>query len=370
MPVYWSILIVTSIIGVFSYTIGKNYIMIEGDKRYKTGVGFAVVAIAYIVFFVGLRDSVLDTYYYVGSFKTIPINWKDMIVYAVSKDSGQGFYFLEGVFKILISKNHYTWLTFVAAISCIGLFKILYKYSIDFPLTMYLFIAGTNFTWLLNGVRQFLVVCLLFAFSDWLIEKKKIRYIILALILSTVHASALFVIPVCLFVSAEKIFGKRMMLFALATVIGVGFSENIFSFIDTALGQEYSLALDNGAGSGIMRLVVAIVPLCIVLVAYRYVKANATPSIILAINMSFIGSCFYLASTFTNGILVGRMPIYFTVYNLYLIPWLIRKCFNKKSSRIVYILCVILYLYFFYYQMHVAWGGLEYVSEILNLSYY
>lgn len=98
-------------------------------------------------------------------------------------------------------------------------------------------------------------------------------------------------------------------------------------------------------------------------------EKKANKSIKLAINMSFVGVCFYFASTFTDGILIGRMPIYFTVYNLYLLPWLIHNCFEIRSRKIVWLGCACAYGLYFYYQMEVAWGGLMYVSDILHINF-
>ena len=85
--------------------------------------------------------------------------------------------------------------------------------------------------------------------------------------------------------------------------------------------------------------------------------------------MNLVGICFYFAATFTNGVLVGRMPIYFTVYGLYLLPWVIRNCFTKRSRKVVWVLCAISYFICFYYQMCIAWDGLMYVSKFLKLEF-
>lgn len=369
MPIYWSMLIVTLVTSVLSYGTKKKTIMQEGNIVKKTQVGFAIFTFAFIVFFIGLRDDVLDTYWYIASFKATPTNIHGILLYAQRQKSGLLFFIIQGLFKLLVSDNYYIWLLFIASVSCICLGKILYKYSIDFPLTAYLFVAEGSFTWLLNGVRQFIVVCFLFAFTDWLIEGKKSRYILLAIILTFVHTSAVFLVPVCLFVSSKKILGKKMIWFAVITVIATYFSERVIGVISNGLGRDYSIALASGTGSNVLRLLVACVPIIITLISLKLVEKKAPPSIILAINMSFIGDCFYLSSTFSNGILVGRMPIYFTIYNLYLLPWLIKKCFTKDSSKLLYFLCVCFYCIYFYYQMHIAWDGLIYESEILNLYF-
>lgn len=371
MPIYWSMLLVTVVLGLFCYVTPQKKMTIEGCEANRVNIAFVFVIVAYIVFFLGFRDKVLDTGTYIASFNALPDNFKDFLLYLSDVDSDIGFYLLAGLFKVFISQEHYAWLFFLALVSCVCVFRTLYKYSVDFPLTAYLFIATTTFTWILNGSRQFLVVSILFGFVDWLIERKKLKYIFLILILTTIHSSAIFMVVIVLFVSSEEIFGKRMLLFMILTVIGTYYSENIFEFLRTASDSlDYSETLGMGGGSNVIRLLEASIPVLIVLLNLENVKKIAPRSIKLAINMSLIGNCFYFTSTFTNGILIGRMPIYFTIYNLFLLPWVIRNCFTRESKKIVGVSCVVCYLAYFYYQMCITWDGLMYVSDILNLRYY
>ncbi|WP_195637160.1 EpsG family protein [Enterocloster bolteae] len=369
MPVYWSMLAVTSFLGIIS--LYRDRVKIDGiyGIEYKTNYMYAFLSFAYIVFFCSFRDSVLDTEAYINSFNAAPTNWEGLKWYIRLARTGKGFYLIQGIFKICISDNHYAWLAFLAGISSICMLRTLYRYSENFPLSAYLFVANTTFTWLLNGTRQFLAVSILFAFSEWMIKGKRWRYIILAMVLSTLHTSAIFVVPVCLFVSANKIWDKKMILFVLITIIGTRYSERIFSLLNRGLDRDYSSSLAGGTGSTILRLAVAVVPVLIIFIAKRCVEMKADERIYLAANMSLVGACFYFASTFTSGILVGRMPIYFSIYNLYLLPWLIHHCFEKKSKLIVTYFCVMMYLFYFYYQMMIAWSGLPYISEFLHLRY-
>lgn len=369
MPIYWSMLVITCLCGVISYVTNKKEDVLESHTVYRTRSGFAIFNIAYIVFFISLRDKVMDTHSYIGAFQNTPNEWSEMIQMVSESRDGKLFYLLQGVFKVFISEDYRLWLTFLCVVSCMFLFRTLYKYSVDFPLTMYLFITHTTFTWLLNGTRQFLVVCILFGFVDWLIEGKKIQYSILIIILSFVHLSVIFILPVIFFASSQKILDRKILMFAILTIIGIRYSELVFHLLDVMLESAYTESLLKGDGSSIIRVVVSAIPVAIVLVSKNYVQKQASPSIILAINMSFIGICFFVAATFTNGILVGRMPIYFTVYNLYLLPWLIKECFNRESKKIAWISCAALYFIYFYYQMVIAWGGLRYVSETLNINF-
>ena len=65
--------------------------------------------------------------------------------------------------------------------------------------------------------------------------------------------------------------------------------------------------------------------------------------------------------------LLGRLPIYFSLYNLILLPWLIKSIFENKERDLIYFIMIICYIGFFYYQMSVSWDGFGYSSEILNL---
>ena len=72
--------------------------------------------------------------------------------------------------------------------------------------------------------------------------------------------------------------------------------------------------------------------------------------------MSLIAAFAYILSGFTSGLFLGRIPIYFSLYNYILIPWIIEKTFTKNSVKIIYIVLIILYMLFYYYQVHITWG--------------
>ncbi len=370
MPIYWSMLLNTVVFGIICYVTPRKKIYVEGEKVNRVNIIWVFIIVMYMLFFLGFRDKVLDTGTYIASFNAMPDNLKDLLLYIKVVDNGKGFSFIAGLFKIFISQEHYAWLFFLALVSCACIFRTLYIYSIDFPLTAYLFIATTTFTWLLNGSRQFLAVSILFGFVDWLLEGKKIRYILLILALTTIHSSVIFMAVIVLFISSEEIFGKKMIFFMILTIIGTCYSEHVFEFLRTTSDSlDYSATLGMGGGSSVLRLLESAVPILIVLLNHENVKRIAPRSIKLAINMSLIGSCFYFASTFTDGILVGRMPIYFTIYNLFLLPWVIRNCFTRESKKIVWVSCIVCYFAYFYYQMCIAWDGLMYVSDFLGISF-
>ena len=71
--------------------------------------------------------------------------------------------------------------------------------------------------------------------------------------------------------------------------------------------------------------------------------------------MSLVGAAFYWLSAFTNGISIGRIPIYFTLFNYILIPWEIKTFFHKDMQKIVFAIFIVVYFVFYCYQMS-TWG--------------
>ena len=90
-------------------------------------------------------------------------------------------------------------------------------------------------------------------------------------------------------------------------------------------------------------------------------KENAFINI--CINMSVICAGIYFLGIFTSGILVGRLPIYFEIYNMILLPYLLKECFAEESSKIMFVLCTIGFLGFYYLQMKNSY----YVSEFTGI---
>lgn len=367
MPIYWSIYIISLAALLAPMNQNKYYDLADGSHQILPSRWRLYLPILMLLFFVGLRDEVLDTYAYVNSFFETPNNMQGIIAYAMSSATGYLFYIIQGFFKVVVSENHYMWLSFVGGICLYCLFKQYKKYSPEYVFTFFLFISSTTFTWLINGMRQFLVVCILFALSDWIVNNNKrfkLLYIGLIVALYFVHSSCLFLIPLVYLCSRGKMLDKWMFLVVVGTVIATNYSDSLMGAAADVMNKQYALA--EGKGSSIPRFLVSLVPLLLVIYKWKDVKTKSSPFIIYSINMSLVGACFFFASTFTNGILIGRMPIYFTVYNYILLPWLIKNFYNKG---VIKSFCVIFYTIFFYYQMVVAWHGLTYVSEILDIYY-
>ena len=87
-------------------------------------------------------------------FKTC--QWNDLKGLEFFFDDGWGFKVLMIFFKTFISENYHAWLMFIAIVSGTCVAYIFWRYSQNYYYTLFLFITLLGFTWMMNGIRQFL----------------------------------------------------------------------------------------------------------------------------------------------------------------------------------------------------------------------
>ena len=376
MTIYVFMLIWVIIFGILANATSKTVCVDSENMIYEQRVNlfFALMTFSVIIFFASLRSSVADTGAYISMFKSYPsdLSQIDGLLNGVAKRY-PGFLVLTVLLKKFTS-DYNVWFTIIAVISGICVMIPLYKYSSNFGVSAFLFMASCQFSWMFNGMRQFLVASIIFACTGLVLRKKFIPYAIIVCLLSTIHTSALILIPMYFIVTGEP-WNKRTMLFVGAIILAILFTSKFTGMLeDVVENTDYATSMvefkETDDGTSIMRIAVESVPVIIAFVYRNRIKDKLTPIIKLSINMSLVSSGLYIISKIArSGIMLGRLPIYFSMYNLILLPWLIKNIFNKEEKRLVYYIMVVLYIAFFYYQMVVAWDGFGYASKILNLKY-
>ena len=367
MAVYYSMIIWVIFMGFFgeiTCRFEKNEIN-QYEKKYSKI--FIFLAMAYIVFMIGVRSGVGDTYAYIKMFEDMPSTIANFTSEQYSKD--KGFFIASILFKQFISDDYHVWLFFISVISGLAVARAVYKHSSSYFYSLFLFIVMAQFVWLLNGMKQFIVVSILFCNLDLILDKKPVKLFILAGLLSTIHITALIVIPVYFYAQIKPF--TMMQLIAIIAVLIVGLSidriADMFSYTleDTAY-EGYLEAAAESAGSDILRSVVALCPFALAFIGRKKILDSKSKLIDICINMSLASGLLYFISSFSGGILIGRLPIFFDMYNIILLPWLIQNLFDLKERRLAYFLVSICYIAFFYYKLKVGMG-MNYESDLLNL---
>lgn len=322
----------------------------------------AIALVIPLILWAGFRIDTGDTGIYRRKFLEAPSSLAAIPSYLEEHNKDRGFSVLMILMKKVIGDADVLFFLLIAMFQMVCLAVVYRRYSPDFCFSIFLFLVSTDyFSWLFNGMRQFIAVAGVFACTGLMLKRKYVPLILVILFLSTIHGSALIMLPI-VFVCMGKAWNRRTILLILATVVIITFVEEFTDILDTLMAQtQYSDILSNEIwlnddGTNILRVLVYSVPAFLALVGRGYIRQANDPVVNLSVNMSICAAAFYFLSSYTSGIYVGRIPIYMSLYSYISLPWLLRNIFTRDSTRLMYGACIGAYLVFFYIQMYMAWA--------------
>ena len=323
---------------------------------------WAVVTFLPLIIWCGYRGNIGDTWAYEKGFSEMPVSLGGMASYMATVKKDKGFYFVSAVIKCIVGNHVNIYFIVLAAIQAGVLIYVYRKYSSRYLVSFFLFIASTDYiSWMFNGIRQFLAVTITFIGIKFILDKKYAKAIILILIASLMHQSALLVIPF-IFIAQGKAWNKKTLLFmvaVIAIVAGIGQFTNV---LDSMLAEtQYKNVVSDWQswdddGTNVLRVLVYAVPSVLSLIGLRFIRNEDDKVINLCTNMSIVSVGFYIVSMFTSGVFIGRLPIYFSLYSYILLPWEIDHMFTKQSARLIYVAMVVGYLGFYLYSVNNLFG--------------
>lgn len=349
-------------IGIMAFVAASNQNLtkkriVSGAEINQTNIIFAIITFLPIFFTVSMGDIIGDVWNYIEGYKRLSSSFADIDWSA----KGPGFTFIEVIIKRIFGNNADAFRIMIALIQSIPIVFIFRYYSSNYIMSMYLFVATAFYVgWMMNGLRQFTAAAIIFAATPLLVKKKYVPLIIVILLASTIHNTALIMLPV-IFIVQGQAWNKMTVLFIIAAIIAMYVFGNNTSLFDSAIesaGLDYSItaAQESGdTGTSFFRVLVNMVPMIIALIYRKKIDTN-NKFINICVNMSVITSGLYLVSMVTSGILIGRLPGYTTLYNMILLPYLVKNVFDEHDSKIVSIAMVVLYIIYYWYQMHISNG--------------
>lgn len=342
-------------IGVFTKVQRTEYVCGQKVQRYYPLWAFLIYLP--LVIWSGFRGYVGDTGAYMEMFREIPAGFGNILYYMDTVEKDKGFYFFSAVIKNLISENVNLYFIILALIQVVLLIKVYRKYSPNYVVTFFLFIASTDYiSWMFNGIRQFTAVTITFFAFEYILKKKYIPAVLIVLFASLFHGSALLVLPF-IFIAQGDAWNNKTILFILAVIVAVMFIGKFTNLLDTLLAEtQYKNVVSDWQewqddGTNIIRVLVYAIPSILSLAGLRFIKYADDPVINLCTNMSIASVGFYVVSIFTSGIFIGRLPIYFSLYSYILLPWEIEHMFSEKSAKLVYLAMIAGYLGFYMYSV-------------------
>lgn len=326
--------------------------------------GYAIISMGYIIFWAGLRSGFADTATYIENFE----NWSTGINTAIkafnSPVKGPGWDFIQIFFKTYVSEDFHWWLATVAICSGIPIMLTLRKKSCDYLFSIFLFITSTTFSWLFNGIRQFLVAAILFGYYFLLTKRKRLTFICLVLACSLIHTSAMIMLPAVFFIDFKP-FGKLMSIFIiliLSTALLVSpLLDAMDEILQNSIYHNNLEQFEEDDGAHPLRVLLEAVPAILAFIKRKKIASLHNSFINLCINMSTVSAGLYFIAMLTSGIMIGRLPIYFSLYNLILIPYLINFVYTRKR-QILYLGFYIVYLVVYF----LLTDNFYYISDIIG----
>ena len=234
----WTILIWIAVVAAFYTMYGHyQYVTVNGYRERRYGKLAAVVMVLPIIYWAGTRGNVADTTAYRQGFLSASSSLASIPQIIVGDGQDKGFAVLNTVLKAFIGNRDIIFFIIIAALCMLCVTFAYQKYSYSFALSIFLFVISTDaYQWLFNGIRQFIPAAVLFACMGLILKKKYIPLIIIILIVSTVHLSALLMIP-CIFIVQGKPWNKKTMLFLVAVVVIILFVDRFTDVLETLLAN-------------------------------------------------------------------------------------------------------------------------------------
>lgn len=337
----------------------KVYVAGEYEKRYKWFTAAAVIAgLTYVA---ATRDVFfIDSISYANGFLKTEGSWENVVKTFRSQGKDRGFYTMVVLLKMLLGDHYKVYFGVIAAFCLICVIGVYRKHSCNFFMTVFLFLASGEYVqWCHNGMRQFIAVSMSFAAVGLLLKKKYLFYLAVILFASTFHASVLIMLPICFIVQGPA-WNYKSVLMILAVMVAATSSDFLIDMV-TDIMENTQYAGDVGSmlstdGTNPLRVLVFCIPPLMALVFLHRIRAANVPLINLSVNMSIASMGIYIVSMFTSGIYIGRLPVYCSLYNYLLLPWIIERTFEKRSAKAIMLMVMGCYMVYYYYQMHIVWG--------------
>lgn len=338
--------------------------LVLGRQETRLMPFMAVLAFVPLIWIAGTRTSFVDTGAYISAYAQLPGSLGQMGGYLETVTKDKGFTVLGILIKSFFGSDYRVYFFIIAILQSASLIAVYRKYSENFFLALFVFIASTDYmSWMHNGIRQFLAATVTFAATPFLLKKKYIPYfLVVVLFSSTLHMTALMMIPIAFIVQGPA-WNKKSLLAIAAVSLAIAFTDQFTDLLNAALEDtqytnvvsDWSQAADDG--TNLLRVLVYAVPTVLSIIGLPYIKEADDPVINLSCNMGILSTMLYCLSAVTSGIFVGRLPIYCSLYSSgILLPWLLRHMFSKDSQKFVYGIMILAYCLFYYYQMHMVWG--------------
>ena len=240
----------------------------------------------------------------------------------------------------LLAISDQLFFSLTAGISLIGVYFVIKKYSKNYFLSTYIYIAFDFYIFIFSGLRQSIALSIGMIAIKFIEEQKFFKFIILILLASTFHISALILIPMY-FMKNIKVKPKMFPVILLIYFMLFIMRKYIISIILTFVYSNYSIS-NTGNGYAYLLLLMAIVTM-ITIYKRQYIKQEGLNN--LFYNNLLVATLIQIFASAQGE--VARLTMYYSIYMIIAIPNFIKSINEEEQRYAVEIMTVILLFIYF-----------------------
>lgn len=338
------------------YAPVQEKIMVLGKEKIRWKLFWAFLVFVPVIHLASIGTPRSDTSAYISAYVNSEASLSSIADAIRIHESGFAYEIFQDSIKIITDGNVAAFRVVLALCHIVPVIMVFRKYSISYLFSSFLFIAtGCHIAWMMNGLRQFLAVSIIFAGTTFIIRRKYIPAIILILAASTVHTSALVMLPV-IFIVQGRAWNKKTLLYIIIAVIAMLVFSRRIELVDTLLvGTEYEGTIANmmqygDDGVNPLRVAINAVPVVLAYYCRETIARKNDPVVNMCVNMSIINLGIYFVAMVTSGIMIGRVPIYVSLYTFILLPYLLKEIYWGDLDVILKVGSLIGYMLYYLIQ--------------------
>lgn len=296
-----------------------------------------------------------DTYAYSRIYEDI-LKYTSLIDAMKNSRMENGYVF----FQYICSRVGFTYFGFqilVDGFIFYSFYRFIYKHSRYVAVSCFWFYTNFFMFGIMNVVRMWLAVAILLYAIDALLNNKIKKFIIIVIVASCFHLSALVFLIAYPLIKVKWDIKRTVLVVSAASFISA-FAYQIFKIIFAYIGRYENYLKrfeENAILATILDLIIELVLFCFILIALRrslFVNKKQHGMVWLIYTFHIIGLCVSIVGLSNN--IMGRVAYYFSSYYLLSIPFgisMIRRYQNRLIFSAILILCFcIKFIVIMYYR--------------------
>lgn len=219
------------------------------------------------------------------------------------------------------------------------------KYSKDYLLTLIFFITIGLFSMYMTGIRQVIAITIIIWAIECIIQKKLLGFVLLVLLASKFHSSAILVLPIYffrIFNINRKNIKSIFLIFIFMFIFSIIFQSQLLTVAEKFVPKSYD-DIELTSYKYVLNPLVLIVEVSITIFILIFAKnSNIIENEKICTILLILQICNVLIQTiFSSVVIVVRVSYYFDIAKIILITYAL-KYFNKRKDYILVSLIIVL----------------------------